>query len=87
MGIKMSDENITSEISELSFETALSELEDIVRELESGRGELDQAINAYSRGAALKKHCEAKLRDAQAKIDKIVIGPDGAAATEPLDVD
>jgi len=83
----MSEENSPTDISQLSFEEALSELEDIVRELESGRGELDHAINAYSRGAALKKHCESKLRDAQAKIDKIVIGSDGAPDTEPLDVD
>ncbi len=78
-------EKIPADIKKMSFEEALSELEDIVRELETGRGALDDAINAYARGAHLKSHCEAKLKDAQAKIDKIVVGSDGAIGTEPAD--
>ncbi len=73
-----------SEISELSFEEALAELEAIVRRLEEGRGELDGAIKSYERGAALKKHCEAKLQQARAKLEKIVVGDDGeASGVEP----
>ena len=75
------------DIKKMSFEAALAEIEDLVRELESGQGELNEAINAYARGAALKKHCEAKLKEAQAKIDKIVLGPDGKVSSEPADLD
>ena len=58
-----------------------------MRELESGRGALDDAINAYARGAHLKKHCEAKLKDAQTRIEKIVTGPNGAISAEPVDIE
>lgn len=71
-------------IAALSFEDALAELEAIVRNLEQGEGKLDEAIDAYERGAALKRHCEAKLKEAQARIDRIVVADDGAVATEPL---
>lgn len=74
-------------ISKMSFEESLAELEKIVRELEEGQGRLEDAIGAYERGALLKQHCEAKLREAQAKVDKIVLTPDGGVATEPADVD
>jgi exodeoxyribonuclease VII small subunit len=67
----------------LSFEAALAELEQIVQKLESGRADLEESIDLYARGTALKAHCDAKLKSAQARIEKIVIGPDGAA-TEPF---
>ena len=75
-----------AEIQKMSFEDALQELESIVRDLESGSGKLDTAIDAYERGAALKKHCEAKLREAQVKIDKISLDSDGAPSAEPADL-
>ena len=71
----------------MSFEEALRELESIVRKLEEGKGNLDDAIDSYSRAAELKKHCEDKLKDAQVRIDKIVTDSDGAMALEPLKVD
>ena len=74
------------DISKMSFEEALAELEQIVRTLESGQGKLDEAITAYERGAALKAHCEAKLKDAQAKIEKIRIGSEGTIKTESSDL-
>lgn len=74
-------------IPSMSFEEALGELDGIVKSLESGQAPLDQAIGAYERGVALKKHCETKLREAQARIEKITIGADGSVATEPLDPD
>ncbi len=83
----MAETKIPADIKKMSFEDALAEIEDIVRDLESGQGELDEAINAYARGAALKKHCEAKLKEAQAKIDKIVLGPNGEVSTEPAELD
>lgn len=72
-------------IENLGFEAALAELETIVRDLESGKVTLEQSIAAYERGTALKSHCESKLRDAQMKIEKIVVGANGSVSTEPLD--
>ncbi len=83
----MAEDKIPPDIARLSFEEALSELENIVRQLEDGKGELDQAIKTYERGAQLKRHCEAKLQEAQIKVEKVVLGPEGAAAVEPADTD
>ena len=78
---------IPADIAALSFEDALAELERIVRQLEDGRAKLDDAIAAYERGTALKRHCEAKLREAQAKIDRITIAADGTIGSEPARVE
>jgi len=83
----MADDKIPSDIRKMSFEDALCELENIVRELESGQGGLDDAISAYARGAFLKKHCESKLKDAQTRIEKIVTGPDGEIGTVPTELE
>jgi exodeoxyribonuclease VII small subunit len=72
-----------ADITKLSFEDALKELEEIVRALESGKGKLEDAITSYERGAALRAHCERKLAEAQARIEKIALGADGAARAEP----
>jgi exodeoxyribonuclease VII small subunit len=72
-------------VESLSFEAALSELETIVRDLETGKAALEDSISAYERGISLKKHCEGKLREAQAKIEKITLGPDGKVGTTPFD--
>ncbi|MEM8833190.1 MAG: exodeoxyribonuclease VII small subunit [Pseudomonadota bacterium] len=72
-------------IEKLSFEEALSELDKIVATLESGKAPLEESISVYERGMMLKKHCEKKLNDAQEKIEKITIQPDGAVKTEPFD--
>ena len=82
----MAERKADANIQKMSFEDALQELEAIVRDLESGSGKLDAAIDAYERGAALKKHCEAKLREAQEKIDKISLEADGSLSTEPADL-
>ena len=76
-----------TDIAALSFEDALSELDRIVRALEGGATKLDDAIAAYERGARLKQHCEAKLREAQAKIDRITVAADGTVGTEPARVE
>lgn len=78
----MADQDL-SDIDRLSFEDALKELEQIVQTLESGRGKLDEAIRSYERGAGLKRHCEKKLAEAQARIDKIQFGADGTVKVEP----
>ncbi len=74
------------DIAALTFEDALRALEDVVRKLESGEVPLDESIGLYERGEALRKHCQARLDAAQARIEKIVAGPDGAASsTRPFD--
>jgi len=72
-------------VDTLGFEAALAELETIVRDLETGKVTLEQSIAAYERGMTLKNHCESKLRDAQMKIDKIVVGANGTITTAPFD--
>lgn len=74
------------DISSLSFEQALQELEQIVRALEEGETSLDGAIDSYERGALLKRHCEEKLAQAKARVEKISVGPDGAISAEPADI-
>ncbi len=83
----MAKDDIPEDIRAMSFEDALAALEEIVRGLESGESKLDEAIAAYERGAALKKHCEEKLREAQARIEKISLDTNGAATTEPMDIE
>ncbi len=75
-----------TEIEKLSFEEALAQLEEIVRQLESGNGKLDDAISAYEKGALLKRHCEAKLAEAKAKVDKISLAPDGSVTAQPTEI-
>jgi exodeoxyribonuclease VII small subunit len=73
-------------VEEMSFEQALAELETIVRTLEQGSAPLDQAIELYQRGDRLKRHCEARLKAAQARIEQIALGPDGQpTGTSPFD--
>lgn len=62
---------------DLSFEDALAQLEKIVAELESGQAPLERSIEIYERGAALKAHCEERLKAAQLRVEKIVVGADG----------
>lgn len=71
-------------VASLSFEEALKELKDIVESLESGQGKLDEAIAAYERGAQLKAHCEAKLQEAQLKIERVSAGAKGVTS-EPFE--
>ena len=74
------------DIAGLPFEKALEELESIVKRLERGEVPLEESIAIYERGEALKRHCEALLKRAEARIEKITIGPGGqATGTAPLD--
>ena len=74
-----------TDIAALSFEQALAELEKIVAELESGQAPLERSIEVYERGAALKAHCEAKLEAARLRVEKIVVGAQGAVGSEPAE--
>ena len=76
------------DFSQLSFEQALVALEEVVQQLESGSVPLDQSITLYERGEKLRKLCQARLDDAQARIEKIVTDANGAASsTVPFDAD
>jgi exodeoxyribonuclease VII small subunit len=72
-------------IKDMNFEAALAELEGIVAKLERGDAQLEESITIYQRGAALKAHCEGKLKDAQLKVEKIVLDASGGASTAPFD--
>ncbi len=83
----MTDES-ADELTDLSFEAALEELEGIVRKLEAGETPLDESIDLYVRGDKLRSHCEKRLKAAQARIEKIQLDADGQpSGTEPLDPD
>jgi len=73
-------------IEQMSFEAALSELEDIVSRLEQGEVDLEDSIALYERGTALKQHCEKKLKGAEARLEKIVLGAEGVRGAEPMDL-
>ena len=73
------------DFNKLSYEDALAQLENIVRDLEGGKIKLDDAVEAYEKATALKNFCEEKLRSAQLKIEKITISSNGEINTEPLD--
>jgi exodeoxyribonuclease VII small subunit len=83
----MNEPTLPTDIAAMSFEDALAELEGIVRRLEGGQVKLDDAIQSYERGAQLKQHCERKLNEAQQRVDRIVIGPDGGVTVEPAKLD
>ncbi len=73
-------------VDDLTFEEALHELEGVVGKLETGNVELEKSIDIYERGALLKKHCEAKLAQAQARIEQITLAENGTPnGTEPFD--
>ncbi len=78
---------IPEEVKAMTFEAALEALEEIVQKLDSGQVSLEDSIDIYTRGTQLKRHCEAKLRSAKERVDKIVVGSGGAVDVEPADID
>ena len=75
-------------VAEMSFEEAMKALEGVVQRLESGDAPLEESITLYEKGAALKKHCEAKLRDAELKVAQITQDGDGnAEGAKPVDIE
>jgi len=80
-------ENTQADVKKLSFERAIEELELIVKRLEEGRVPLEESIAIYERGEALKRRCEELLRQAEARVEKIMTDASGqASGVEPLDV-
>ena len=74
-------------IETMSFEESLLELESIVRRLEEGKINLEDAMNAYERGAGLRAHCEKKLQDARLRVEQIVVGADGTLTSQPTSLE
>ena len=84
--VKLAETDNLADLSSLSFEDALKALEEVVRRLESGEAPLDQSIELYARGDALRKHCQTRLDAAQARIEAIVADREGnAIGTRPFD--
>lgn len=80
-------DNTNADVTRLSFEKALAELESIVQKLERGDVALEESVAFYERGEALKRRCEELLRQAEARVDKITLDASGKpTGTEPLDV-
>ena len=78
--------DVTPLSADLSFEDALQRLEQIVSKLESGQAPLKESIALYEEGARLRAHCETRLKAAQLRVEKIVVGPDGQAkGVEPAE--
>lgn len=74
-------------IENMSFETALTELEKIVGQLESGDVALELSISLYERGNALRAHCDTKLEEARLKVEKIVLRKDGKVAVQAANIE
>ncbi|WP_340108019.1 exodeoxyribonuclease VII small subunit [Pikeienuella sp. HZG-20] len=73
-------------IADMSFEQAMEELESVVSQLENAQVPLDKSIDLYERGEKLRAHCEARLKNAELRVRKIIQGADGEAkGAEPLD--
>jgi len=80
-------ESTLVDVKKLSFERAIEELESIVKRLEDGKVQLEESVEIYERGEALKRRCEELLRQAEARVDKITTNASGeASGVEPLDV-
>jgi exodeoxyribonuclease VII small subunit len=78
----MKKSNISPDITKLSFEEALEQLEEIVSKLEDGSINLEESIEEYTRGVHLKNHCEIKLKEATLKVEQITIDKDGKFSTK-----
>lgn len=77
----MTDKNV----SDMSFEDAMAELDVVVNKLDRGEVALEESIDLYDRGAKLKAHCETKLKEAEEKVEKITARPNGAISTEKVE--
>ena len=84
----MAEPKIPADIAKMSFEQAMKELETIIDTLDGGEVPLEESITIYERGAALQKHCEGKLQQAEMRVQKIVARGDGTAdRAEPASFD
>ena len=81
-------DNTNADVKRLPFERSMEELESIIKRLEGGQVPLEESVQIYERGEALKRRCEELLRQAEARVEKITLDASGKpAGTEPLDID
>ncbi len=80
-------EKISKNVTNLSFEQAMQELEILVRRLEEGRLPLEEAMQAYERGTLLKNHCETKLQAAKLRVDQVIINSTQEPSLAPFDAE
>jgi exodeoxyribonuclease VII small subunit len=71
-------------LEKMTFETALQALDDVVKRLESGKGSLEESMQDYEKGIALKKYCESMLQHARSRIEKITLNADGTATAQDI---
>lgn len=79
-------DSFPEDITAMSFEAALAELESVVEKLEGGQVPLEESIDMYTRGSVLKRYCEEKLAAAQARVDKVVVA-DGKVSVVESDLE
>lgn len=75
----------TTAIADLSFEQAMQQLESVVARLEHGEATLEESITLYERGAALREHCEARLKAAEERVEKITLAGGQPTGTTPAE--
>jgi exodeoxyribonuclease VII small subunit len=79
---------MSNEANGPTFEEALKALEEIVHKLESGEAPLDESIGLYEKGQQLRALCQARLDAAQARIESIILAPDGSPqGTRPFETE
>jgi exodeoxyribonuclease VII small subunit len=78
-------DTIPNDIQNLTFEQAMTELEETIKRLESGKVSLEESVNVYTRGTFLKRYCMFKLNEAEAKIDKLLVNKDGTVDIMPFE--
>jgi len=69
----------------MSFEEAMRELEGVVARLEHGEATLEESIALYERGARLRAHCEARLKDAEERVERITLQNGQPVGTVPVE--
>jgi exodeoxyribonuclease VII small subunit len=69
---KSSSKNAQKPVEELSYEEALTELEEIVTQLEGEQNSLEEAIRLFERGQALASRCGVLLEAAELKVKQVI---------------
>lgn len=76
-----------ADISSLSYEAALAQLDALIQKLEGGSIALEDAIAAYERGTRLARHCEELLDRTERRVSALMVGADGRMTERPLEIE
>lgn len=74
-------------MKEQTFEESMNELEQVVKDLESGELSLDESIKKFEDGMKLSKYCSSLLEDAEKKISLLIEKENGEVVEEPFEVE